>query len=1542
MLEIGVLGEFTVSRDSVPRPLPPSRKTRALLAYLAIVNRPQRRERLCEMFWEIPDDPRGALRWSLHKIRHAVDAEGETLLEADRNVVHLDSSRIALDVAPLLSISQQDLDALDIDVLEGLAARFRGSFLADLSLPRCPDYEAWRIGVANELEVTRLRLLRLLVNRLASDPGRALVHAHALHALEPDDAGLKMEIVRLADAARRSALAQAADVAEPDRSVDAAARPTMRRGQEIRFCSAPDGVRLAYALSGQGMPIVRAPHWMSHLELDWESPVWRHWTEALSAQNTFVRYDQRGNGLSQRDVTDVSFEAMVSDLESIVDAAGFRRFFLLGISQGCAVSIAYAIRHPERVAGMILFGGFAKGWRKRGDPAEVAKRSAMAALIREGWGQADPVFRQMFTSLFIPEGTQEQMNWFNELQRLTVDPAVAHDLMESNSVIDVENELAKVRAPALIMHSRGDRVIPFANGEVLARNIPGARFVALESVNHILLGHEPAFQEFVAHTRSFIADPEATAMETNIVPATGIERSRQNVTMLAAQVDGPINILEEADPETSAQQMNPLQERLIRAIEAHDGLVTSNMDGTVMAAFGLITATEDHAYLASRAALAARIAIEEASKGDATLKAGLDTGEVIVGWNSAVLSGRPDLSGAAPRIASRVMHSLRRPAIAATARARVAIGGYAQLRLLPPSDHAGSGVEERIFELIGENQALSRWHLRANRGLTGLVGREAEFNVLHTAWRRVREGSGQVVGIVGDPGLGKSRLAHEFLASAEVKGFDILEAGALEFDSRTALGLMKKLLLSACGISVAEELAPARARLINRCEELDLAAHLLTPLRFLADMPVEDGDWNRFDASERNLRISEALRAFFVAMSRRAPLVILFEDLHWIDPESRLVLDRLSEGAASCRILLICTYRPTFAHDWNRRSWFHEIRLQHFLRQEAREFLGNLLGEDSKLDPLRDLLAEQAEGTPLYLEEMVRMLVEKGQLQGTPGAYQLNDKVAAIELPASIQVLVASRIFRLAAADRIVLQLAAVIGRNVPLPLLSMLAPMGSAELAQSLARLQAQEFLFEVQSIPYSEYMFKHAITQRVAYDGVLSVDRKRLHREIISAMERLHQDSLTHHIEALAEHAMRAEEWGIAIRYAREAAARAEERSAYETAARFLEDARHAVSMLDAIPEAQAAAIDVAVAMRPIYGMLGDYEKAAVPLAAARRMAEELGDRNRLHEVLLHQSYLNSTFGRFEEALEAAETMKSSALTCGASRCIAEADLAGAQALLLRSRAEEAIERLAPHRASFLGEWRHERFGQTGVRSVWFLGHLAQAEARLGRFAEAEESVALARATASEFRRPVDLSAVIYFAGIVDVLRGPTEAIVEEMQRLVRDDHSAGGHIIRCWILTVLGHAQFSIGDLENACATLEEAISVSERSALIQCETHARAVLACARTRLGLPEATSNLAHALDLARQRGDVWSEILILRGMAESKPARNARPYLEQACEIARRHAIRPELMRSLALLGLSSRTPDGDAAMAEAARLHAEMGIRDAPIVRREVLQAS
>ena len=295
--------------------------------------------------------------------------------------------------------------------------------------------------------------------------------------------------------------------------------------QRIQLCTAGDGVRVAYAKSGQGPPLVKTATWLTHLKFDWDSPVWRHWMTGLSAHHTLIRYDERGCGLSDWDVPDLSFEAWVRDLETVVDAEGLDRFPLLGVCQGAPVAVAYAARHPERVSRLVLYGGFARG-RLAGDPSPRTVREAemLANLVSLGWGRENPAFRQVFTTLFIPEATEEQLQWFTELQRLSATAENALEIGRTVFDIDVRELAPRVTAPTLVMHARGDAMIPFHRGRELAALIPDARFVPIDSPNHILLEDEPAWATFREHFRHFLDVDAGSAEPASFPELTDRER----------------------------------------------------------------------------------------------------------------------------------------------------------------------------------------------------------------------------------------------------------------------------------------------------------------------------------------------------------------------------------------------------------------------------------------------------------------------------------------------------------------------------------------------------------------------------------------------------------------------------------------------------------------------------------------------------------------------------------------------------------------------------------------------------------------------------------------------------------------------------------------------------------------------------------------------------------------------------------------------------------------------------------------------------------
>ncbi len=358
--------------------------------------------------------------------------------------------------------------------------------------------------------VTKDELIRTVWDaRIVSDDALTNRIAAARRAI--GDSGAEQRLIRtvtrrgfhFAGDVREVRNPNAIPAATPQRSPEAVGSP-----QRIRFCQASDGVHLAMATAGRGMPLVKAANWLNHLEFDWESPVWSPLFSRLAAQCQLVRYDERGTGLSDRTVGAFSFDDFVHDLETVVDELRLDRFALLGISQGAPASIAYAVRHAERVSRLVLCGGFAKGWRKRGNASDVARAEASITLIREGWGQDNPAARQMFTSLIVPDATHEEMRWFNELERVSASADTAICLLNVLGDIDVESMLPRVTVPTLVLHSRGDARVPFEHGLALAQGICGARFVPLESKNHLILSHEAAWTRYIDEICGFLREED--------------------------------------------------------------------------------------------------------------------------------------------------------------------------------------------------------------------------------------------------------------------------------------------------------------------------------------------------------------------------------------------------------------------------------------------------------------------------------------------------------------------------------------------------------------------------------------------------------------------------------------------------------------------------------------------------------------------------------------------------------------------------------------------------------------------------------------------------------------------------------------------------------------------------------------------------------------------------------------------------------------------------------------------------------------------------
>lgn len=492
-IRISVLGEISVHDATGAVSLPPSKKARALLGFLVVTARPHRRERLCEMFWELPDDPKAALRWTLTKLRKVVDTPGRSRIVACRERVRFDGDATTFDLG-IVRAALGGGEPPTYARLKAMAERLSRGFLDGLDGAGDEAFDAWL--AAERADVTALH--GEVLHRLATHPETTPITARKWRTLwrtiDPDNAD--------ADSPARGTIRRPLNA---DNEAVSRERGGALRAQRIGFCKARDGVTIAYATIGAGPPLLKAANWLSHLEHDWSSPIWGRSFAEIARHRSFIRYDERGCGLSDWEVDDLSFDAFVDDLEAVVDTLGLDRFPLLGISQGAAVSIEYAVRHPDKVSGLILVGGYAAGWRHLADAEEIARRKAVMGLTELGWGTDDPTYRHIFTKTFMPEARPEVLDWFDDFQRQTTSPRNAARFQSAFGDIDVRDRLTEVEVPTIVFHARHDQRIPLGMGRALAAGIPDAEFVPLDSRNHILVEEEPAWLDCVTAAGAFLA-----------------------------------------------------------------------------------------------------------------------------------------------------------------------------------------------------------------------------------------------------------------------------------------------------------------------------------------------------------------------------------------------------------------------------------------------------------------------------------------------------------------------------------------------------------------------------------------------------------------------------------------------------------------------------------------------------------------------------------------------------------------------------------------------------------------------------------------------------------------------------------------------------------------------------------------------------------------------------------------------------------------------------------------------------------------------------
>jgi class 3 adenylate cyclase/tetratricopeptide (TPR) repeat protein len=739
--------------------------------------------------------------------------------------------------------------------------------------------------------------------------------------------------------------------------------------------------------------------------------------------------------------------------------------------------------------------------------------------------------------------------------------------------------------------------------------------------------------------------------EKILASKAAIEGERKQVTVLFADVKGSLELLADRDPEEARKILDPVLEQMMEAVHRYEGTVNQVMGDGIMALFGAPLAHEDHAVRACYAALRMQEAIRRYTEGarrahgiEVQIRVGLNSGEVVVRSIGSDLRMDYTAVGQTTHLAARMEQLAASGTIRLTTDTLRLAEGYVEVKPLGPIPIKGLAEPVEAYELTGAGPAKTRLQASRTRGLTRFVGRDTEMEQLRRAADEVRRGRGQLVAVVGEPGVGKSRLYHEFIHSHHTHGWRTLESGSVSYGKATAYLPLADLLRAYFGIDSRDDVRAIRAKVTGNLLTLDEALKdAIPPLLWLLDAAPEDSPLFALDPGDRRRRTLAAVKTVLLRESQVQPLLIVFEDLHWIDSETQAFLDALVEALPAVSVLLTVNYRPEYRHAWGSKTYYRQLRIDALPPESADELLASLLGADASVAPLKPVLIARTEGNPLFLEESVRTLVEVGSLVGTTGAHRLVARLETISMPPTVQAILAARIDRLGAEDKRLLQAAAVVGKDVPFGLLKAIADLDESELRQRLERLQATEFLYEVRLFPELDYTFKHALTHEVAYGSLLADRRRALHAALVGAIERLYADRLDEHVEELAHHARRAGLRSEAIQYLHRAGGRAAARSAHREAIVFFEQALVALGELPETPDVLGVTIDVLIARANELLLIkgAGAPEVAAPVQRAHELAARLGDPPRLFATLWSLWFVQYQVGAYREALELAEQL-------------------------------------------------------------------------------------------------------------------------------------------------------------------------------------------------------------------------------------------------------------------------------------------------------------
>ena len=1032
-----------------------------------------------------------------------------------------------------------------------------------------------------------------------------------------------------------------------------------------------------------------------------------------------------------------------------------------------------------------------------------------------------------------------------------------------------------------------------------------------------------------------------------------LEGERKQVTVLFADLQGSMELLADRDPEEARKVLDSVVEHMIEAVHRYEGTVNQVMGDGIMALFGAPLAHEDHAVRGCYAALRMQQSIAVHAQGlrknlgiTVKIRVGLNSGDVLVRAIRSDLRMEYSAVGQTTHLAARMEQIADPGSILLTAATYDLVEGLVQARRVGPTPIKGLSYPVEIFELTGAIRARSRLRTFAARRLTRFVGRTPEMDWLRRACERVEASHGQIAAIVGEPGVGKSRLLYEFTHSHALHTWRVLETRSLSYGKASSYSPVVNLIEQYFEIEDGDTPAQVREKVTSRLSDLDPALTRYGPAcLWLLDVPNDDPQWPELDPQQRRQRALDAVSSVLLRETVRQPVMIVCEDLHWIDDETEAFLDRLAIALASARMLLLVSYRHGYQHGWGARSYYRQLGIEALTPHNTDEFLDSLLGPHPMLASLKQLLIERTDGNPFFLEETVRTLEEVGVLVGSQGTYTQMRTIQTLAIPATVQAILAARIDRLSDGAKHLLQAAAVVGTEVPLILLEAIADESAANLHRHLAQLQSSEFLHESRLFPDIEYAFGHVLTHDVAYRSLAQGTRCGLHIRIAAAIERFRPTELAEDVERLAHHSFLGESWEKAAGYSTQAGVKAQERSSDREAVSWFEQALVAVSHLPRDPDKLEQALDIRLSLRSSLYALGELETMHTHLREAEALAEELGEVRRMGWVAIHMGEYSRQTGNFREAVASIERARDIATQLGDQplRLTAERYLGMARHAVgeYRLAAEHMrTEAELPTEGSAMVGFRATQAGSPeGFRAV-SLGWLARCLAEVGEFTEGIERGREAIRLAEENNRPYTIVSACWGLGYLYGVKGDFDSAILLLDRALACTRGAGLVRLLPQVMRALGLVQAHMGRIPEGTALLEEALALAQTIRLRVAESNSLVLLGEVQILGGrLEEARASGSQALRIARergQRGDEASALHLLGDVAsriEPADQTSAELHIDAATLLANELSMRPLLARMnltrARLLDRVGAYDDARQALASAENQFRQMGMR-------------